>query len=430
MKMRILSLLLALALCVGLSVPALADNVESVWNDDFSVLFTVTVNFHQDWGLYDDQYAIQTITGYRGSDSNITIPSVDRDGEPIQAINDYAFENNTSLTSVTIPSSITSIGMRAFSGCSNLTSVTIPDSVVRMGSSVFTNCSSLKNVTLPSNLAAIDQGTFFFCESLTSMTIPSGVSSIGNSAFWGCSSLTSVTIPASVTSIAYGAFMDCGKLTDIYYEGTAAQWAAISINNDQNYNDQLLKAKIHYGAGAPTQPTAPVETVGGFNDVLATAYYADPVKWAVENSITTGTSATAFSPDATCTRGQIITFLWRAAGAPEPKGDAAVSDVTSSDYYDKAVRWAAESGMFSGETFAPNDPCTRAMAVEFMWKQAGEPTEHEPTAFTDVPDQYADAVAWAVAESVTTGTSAAAFSPDATCTRGQIVTFLYRAFAE
>ena len=270
------------------------------------------------------------------------------------------------------------------------------------------------------------------------MTIPSGVSSIGNSAFCGCSSLTSVTIPASVTNIEYGAFMDCGKLTDIYYEGTAAQWAAININNEQGYNAQVLKANIHYsdgaanGAGTPTQPTTPAQTVGGFSDVLTNAYYADAVKWAVEKGITSGTSATTFSPDATCSRAQIITFLWRAKGSPESTGTA-YSDLNKSEYYYTAIQWAFEhqiSGPRPNDAFAPDDPCTRAMAVEFMWRQAGAPTGNTPTAFTDVPAQYADAVAWAVAKGVTSGTSATTFSPEATCTRSQIVTFLYRAFGE
>ena len=274
MKKRILSLLLLLTLAIGFALPASADTVDSVWNSDFGVLFTVTVNFHSDWGLYDDQYAIQTITGYRGSDTSITLPSVDIDGAPIQAVNDDAFQGNTSLTSVTIPSSITSIGARAFAGCSSLTSVTIPDSVVRLGSGVFSNCSSLTDITLPSGLAAIEQSSFFYCKKLTSIAIPSGVPSIGSSAFWGCSSLTSITIPASVTRIEYGAFMECASLADVYYEGTADQWAAISINNDQSYNDPILKANIHYSGSTPSSsvPTSSESSATPTTPAVPTAY--------------------------------------------------------------------------------------------------------------------------------------------------------------
>ena len=428
MKKRALSLLLSLALCAGLTVPAAADTVESVWNDDFSVLFTVTTNFHSDWGLYDGQYSIQTITGYRGSDADIVIPSVDADGAAIQAINDYAFQDKTGLVSVTIPSSVTGIGWGAFSGCSGLKSVTIPDSVVRIGNNAFGNCYALSSITLPSSLAEVADSTFFFCESLSSIVIPDGVQRIGNSAFWSCASLTSVTIPASVTTIDYGAFMGCKKLTDVYYGGTAEQWAAININNNQNYNDALLNANIHYGSAPSTQPETPEqpETVGGFSDVPAGMYYAQPVQWAVEKGITTGTSDTAFSPEETCTRGQIITFLWRAAGSPEPTGDNVFADVTAGSYYDKATAWAAEQGMTEGDSFSPDEACTRAMAMEFMWKQAGSPDAAE-AGFTDVSS---DAVSWAVEAGVTNGTSDTAFSPDEACTRGQIVTFLYRAFAE
>ena len=168
-----------------------------------------------------------------------------------------------------------------------------------------------------------------------------------------------------------------------------------------------------------------------FSDVKSSAYYAQPVQWAVEKNITNGTSKTTFSPDQTCTRGQIITFLWRAAGSPAPTGSNPFTDVKASDYYYNACVWAAEQGMASGKTFQPNAPCTRAMAVEFMWKQAGSP-EAKAASFTDVKSSasYAKSVAWAVEKNVTNGTSTTTFSPDQTCTRGQIVTFLYRGFAQ
>ena len=163
-----------------------------------------------------------------------------------------------------------------------------------------------------------------------------------------------------------------------------------------------------------------------FADVAETAYYRDPVAWAVDKGITNGTSDTAFSPNNTCTRAQIITFLWRAAGSPEPVGGCPFTDVPSGAYFEKATAWAAQQGMAAGGRFAPYDPCTREMAVEFMWRQAGSPKA--PAAnFTDVSS---DAVNWALEKGVTNGTSATTFSPKATCTRGQIVTFLWRAFGE
>ena len=162
-----------------------------------------------------------------------------------------------------------------------------------------------------------------------------------------------------------------------------------------------------------------------FKDVADGAYFYDAVEWAVDQGITSGTTATTFSPYQTCTRAQIITFLWRAAGSPEAQNLYGTWDVTADKYYFKAVQWAAEQNMIERfGNFEPDAPCTRLMAVDFMWKSAGQP-KASAASFTDVDS---DAVSWAVAKGVTNGTTAATFSPDATCTRGQIVTFLYRAF--
>lgn len=181
--------------------------------------------------------------------------------------------------------------------------------------------------------------------------------------------------------------------------------------------------------GNTTQPT--VSTVGGFTDVKTGDYFAEPVKWAVEKNITAGTSATTFSPNQDCTVAQILTFLWRANGSPKPSGSNPFTDIKSDDYYAEAAVWAYEKGMVSGSTFGGNTPCTRSMAVTYMWKAAGSPNAGK-SGFTDVPANanYAGAVAWAVEQGVTAGTSASTFSPDNVCTRGQIVTFLYRGLAK
>lgn len=186
----------------------------------------------------------------------------------------------------------------------------------------------------------------------------------------------------------------------------------------------IVKNPCYGGATTPA-------TVGNFTDVLASAYYADAVKWAVEKNITSGTSATTFSPDVTCTTAQILTFLWRASGSPEPTIENPFSDIMGTDYYAKAALWAHEKELISGDTFAGATPCTRSMTVTYLWKLADNPTAGN-TNFTDVPASadYAKAVAWAVDKKITSGTSATTFSPDATCTRGQIATFLYRNFSK
>ena len=176
-----------------------------------------------------------------------------------------------------------------------------------------------------------------------------------------------------------------------------------------------------------TEPESPV-----FTDVPASAYYYDAVLWAVENGVTEGTNATTFSPDMSCTRAQMVTFLWRAAGSPEPVTTTnPFTDVNSGVYYYDAVLWAVEQGITSGTsatTFAPDATCTRAQTVTFLYRAAGSPAVSGGS-FADVSADayYADAVAWAVSEGVTVGTSDTTFSPDMNCTRAQIVTFMYRA---
>ncbi len=183
---------------------------------------------------------------------------------------------------------------------------------------------------------------------------------------------------------------------------------------------------------APEEPEEPeTPAAPSFTDVAESDYYYAPVQWAVENGVTTGTSDTTFSPASTCTTAQILTFLWRAVGEPAPAGENPFSDVAEDVYFADAAAWAHEQGLVSGETFNGDSPCTRSAVVTYLWKLAEEP-EAEAAAFTDVAADadYAQAVAWAVSEGVTTGTSETTFSPDATCTRGQIVTFLYRDLAQ
>lgn len=170
-----------------------------------------------------------------------------------------------------------------------------------------------------------------------------------------------------------------------------------------------------------------------FSDVQAGAYYYDAVLWAVEKKVTSGTSATTFSPGNPCTRGQIVTFLWRAAGSPKPtSNNNPFTDVKVGAYYYDAVLWAVEKGITSGTsatTFSPNTACTRGQTVTFLWRAAGSPKAASSTnPFSDVQAKayYYDAVLWAVEQKVTSGTSATTFAPGSTVTRGQTVTFLYR----
>ena len=174
---------------------------------------------------------------------------------------------------------------------------------------------------------------------------------------------------------------------------------------------------------------AEIETLD-FADVSTDAYYYEAVKWAAKKGITGGTGDGTFNPNGSCTRAHIVTFLWRAAGSPEPKSTVSFADVPADSYYAKAVAWAVENGITLGTgdgTFSPNATCTRAQSVTFLYRALGTaPTT--VNGFTDVAADafYADAVAWAVESGVTNGTTDSTFSPNNGCTRAQIVTFLYR----
>ena len=198
-------------------------------------------------------------------------------------------------------------------------------------------------------------------------------------------------------------------------------------------NGTLTVSRRHSSPSSTTPDPEPTpDNSTSFSDVPANAYFADAVKWAVDKGITNGLSDTMFGPYESCTRAQIVTFLWRAAGSPEPKTASSFTDVSASAYYAKAVAWAIENGITNGMTetmFAPNATCTRGQSVTFLYR-ALKGTASGSTNFTDVkPDAfYADAVNWAVASDVTNGTSNTTFSPNADCTRAEIVTFLYRAY--
>mgnify|MGYP000860564291 CR=1 FL=1 len=211
---------------------------------------------------------------------------------------------------------------------------------------------------------------------------------------------------------------------------------------DKNGNELTLKDKGN-GKYTFTMPAGKVEVkatfmednsmLNFFYDVPNNAYFYEAVKWAVKNGITTGVGNNLFAPEQPCTRAQIVTFLWRAAGSPEPKGAASgMTDVVSGGYYEKAVAWAIENGITTGtttSTFSPDATCTRAQAVTFL-ARALKAKAASAAEFSDVPtgSYFADAVAWAAANGVTEGIGGGLFGSDNDCTRGQIVTFLYRAY--
>ena len=220
------------------------------------------------------------------------------------------------------------------------------------------------------------------------------------------------------------AFDGANALTDVYFGEREYYWNQVQIS--QTGNEPLLHATVHFGENVIANCP--------FRDVDFSDYFYKPVMWAVRHhpQITNGVTEYLFMPGSTCTRGQVVTFLWRAMGCPEPASAVnPFTDVQPSDYFCKAVLWANEQGITNGTsatTFGANDACTRAHVVTFLWRAEGKPAAGSANPFGDVPSgqYYTEAVLWAVSRNITNGTGPAVFSPGSPCTRGQVVTFLYR----
>ena len=397
------------------------------------------------------------------------------------------------LTSITLPSSLTEISPDTFKSCVGLTEVELPDGLTTICSSAFSGCGSLAEIVFPASLETIGDSAFLNCAGLRSVVFSEGLKTIENSVFSGCESLEAVTLPKTLEQMGSNVFLDCGSLRqvvfrnpetqilshyysaylqqlpgdteeDIYYD---PEWYVYS---DTDYPTSLgiPEKAIIYGVHDPDIENAPaVEVVSGseddgwiiketrtypenyaktfgytfyatnmFDDVAEGRWYEIPVAWAYGRGITTGTGEGLFSPNATCTREQIVTFIWKAYDSPEPGGTTLpFTDVKPGRYYEDAVRWAYyhEPRITSGvdeTTFGVGQSCTRGQVVTFLWNAAGKPEpESADNPFMDVKesDYFYKAVLWAVENGITSGVSPTSFGPKQTCTRAQVVTVLYKA---
>lgn len=223
------------------------------------------------------------------------------------------------------------------------------------------------------------------------------------------------------------------EVGDIVAKDVKGNKLTLKDNGDGTYTFTMPASKVTIEATfAEKQADEPVAPEKLFADVSAEEYYYEAVKWASENGVTGGIGENLFGANLPCTRAQIVTFLWRAAGSPEPKGMSCFVDVSADAYYAKAVAWAVEEGIVSGTsatTFNPDAVCTRAQSVAFLYRAFGEKV-NKAAGFSDVSADayYADAVAWAVENGVASGIGGGLFAPDQDCARGQIVAFLYRAY--
>ena len=405
----------------------------------------------------------------------------------LRMVGSYGISNNLKLTEVKMASTVQYLKNNAFSSCEALESIELPEGLLYIGNQAFLG-DPLKSVDLPDSVKyvgtqAFESLKYDYSTSPSTITyvgaaeikLGSGVTGLGWNAFYKDAKLTAVLGSQQNLLVER---CDFAETPDVVWDGKtsipAGDWSrvpagtTVTVDGYVRIDGTLIiedGAKVVVGEGGyveiglgadvdtgkisyirvPTQPPVPTtpstpstpatpdEPEFRFADVTdESAYYFEPVYWAVENGITTGVSDTLFQPDGNCSRAQAVTFLWRAAGKPAPKSaDTPFTDVVSGSYYETAVLWAVENGITTGTsatTFSPDAPCTRAQIVTFLWRSQNSPAVSDPMSFTDVPAGafYTEAVRWAVSKGITTGTGASAFSPEGSCSRAQIVTFLYR----
>ena len=343
---------------------------------------------------------------------------------------------NTPLTSIVIPDSVTSITQGAFYGCTKLSSVKLPAELDEIYPLVFQGCTSLKSIDLPETIIVIGRQAFSG-SGLTSIEIPEGVVAIDYRAFAQCENLKYLNLPAALEELYEECFIGCPNLSAIAFRSNAPYFC------ETTFQDTTLTA--YYPADNATWTEEVRQNYGGtitwipyevlpFTDVRVNSYSYAPIGWAVQKGIAYGITDTEFSPDASCKRSQVVTFLWRAAGSPEPETtEHSFVDVEKGSFYEKAVLWAVENGITVGTDkthFDPDLPCTRAQVVTFLWRAAGTPAASGEIPFTDVPagKWYAEPIRWAVENEITFGMTPTVFDTDGTCTRAQVVTFLYRVY--
>ena len=425
--------------------------------------------------------------------ASVTIP------DSVTSIEAETFRGCTSLASVTVPNSVTSIGVGAFDSCTSLASVVIPNRVTSIGEYAFYNCTSLASIFLPNGLTvesaripntatqvrySLDADKVTITEitlgtDKEKVDIPDTISGcsvvavaeayhpyVGNHTHkysGGTCALCGYIKPSSNSgSSTYTITLEPannGNVTSSHKTASKGTTVTLTVVPDKGYTLETLtvtdkngneieltdKGDGKYTFKMPGSKVTVKATfmednsmLNFFVDVFPGDYYYDAVLWAAENGITGGVDDTHFAPNAPCTRAQIVTFLWRAAGCPEPESLTSLSDVPADAYYAKAVAWALENGITTGTgdgtTFSPNATCTRAQAMTFIYRSEqaqgggmqGAWMFLNPFDDVNLESYYGEAVTWAVANGVTDGTTATTFSPNANCTRAQIVTFLYR----
>ena len=469
--------------CSGLISVTIPESVTSIGSSAFSGCSALTNVTIPEGVTSLGDYSFQNCSGLTG----VTLP------EHMTSLGIGAFSSCSALTEIQIPTGIEEIGAFTFTACSSLTRVEIPEGVTSISSNAFTACSALSELTLPESLTSIGWRSFSGCSALKKLLIPHGVTKLDECAFINCSNLRWIAFTGPLPDIAGDSFTNVtadayypadddswweddlidygGKLTWHGYtggeipepvltlepselsvavkqtakltaSGTEAELVWTSSNPEVATVDQNgVVTGIRAGRAIITAKTADGSASASssvlvqFSDVAdASRYFYGPVYWALDGGITTGTSPTTFNPDGNCTREQIVTFLWRLMGQPEPSKITKFTDVPSGSWYENPISWAYEKGITVGLNdgtgrFGVGQACTREMCVTFLWRAAGSPSVATHTDFTDVAAgrYFYDSISWA-ANGITVGLNdgTGRFGVGQACSRAMIVTFLQR----
>ena len=431
---KMLSLILALVMVLGMMPTASA----------VEVLGSGSAGQNITWTMYDDGRLVFSGTGktvdndhytalewyyYMGDIKHVIFE------EGITYIGEYLFYNSRSaiydsVETLTLPSSLEKIGENAFTSLDGLKTVCITDLEAWCGVD-FEGCTN----PLDNEVALAVNGVV-----VENLVIPESVKVLTDYAFKGCSSIRNVVIHKNMRHVGSFAFNTCANLEAIYFEGNAPTFGEhvftlsdLTAYYPANNSSWSGIANKNLGGAVTWKSYEPM----AFHDVPLGSFYYDSVSWAVENNITNGLTATEFGPTASCNRAHVVTFLWRAAGCPEPtSAENPFMDVDAGSFYEKAVLWAAENGITNGTDefhFSPNTPCNRAQVVTFLYRAMQSPAVGTTACpFTDVVagQWYEPAVLWAVENGITNGLSADTFGVDTICNRAQVVTFLYRTYVD
>lgn len=395
----------AFSSCIGLTSLSLPEGLTSIGEQAFSNCRGLTSISFPDGLIKISYWAFSFCTGL----TSLSLPA------GLTRIDNGAFRYCSGLTSISFQEGLTSIGAEAFIGCISLTSLSLPAGLTSIGQNAFESCTKLESVEIPDSVTRIYHGAFLSCDRLHTLVVRSGDTYIqGQNEYMD--SEEDLREEEKYT-------LGVPEKTIIY---TTETTTAASYSEGEIIYRSLPDYAEEFGYE--------LFRLDSFNDVAAGQWFEIPVAWAVGKGITAGTGGGAFSPSMDCTREQVVTFLWAAYGKESPSGQSSpFRDVKPGDWFYTPVLWASERGISSGignGSFGVGTNCSRAQVVTFLWAAAGKPRpESQTNPFTDVPADayYRDAVLWAVEKGITGGTGEGRFSPDMICTRAQVVTFLYAA---